>query len=185
MTTYVALLRGINVGGKHRVKMADLKLLLEECGYSDIQTYIQSGNAVFRSSTTTAERAQRDIEQALQERYGFPVPTVVRTSAEMLALVQNNPFAHHAEAAPKALHIAFLDAVPAPDAVEALAARNYSPEEYALEGKHVYLLLPDGYSDVVLQNGFLEKKLRVRATTRNWNTTCIVAEMAEQGRRRM
>lgn len=178
MEIYIALLRGINVGGKHRIAMADLKALMAERGYSDIETYIQSGNIVFCCPGTTTERAQRDIAQAIEARYGFAVPTIVRTRDEFAAIVDTNPFLAGGEANTEALHVTLLAEEPTADAINALAEKTYSPEEYVVRGTTVYLFCPNGYGRAVLNNNFLEKKLRVLTTTRNWKTMCTLAEMA-------
>lgn len=182
MKTSVALLRGINVSGQKSIKMVALKVLMEELQYCRVQTYIQSGNIVFEHGDASPQHLQSEIEQKIASAYGFDVPTLVRTSDEIASIVAKNPFLRNPNNDPKSLHLTLLSAVPTPDAVEHLAARNYSPEEYAIEGTNVYLLCPNGYGRAILNNNFLEKKLRVGATTRNWKTMCVLAEMANDRR---
>lgn len=180
MKTYIALLRGINVSGQKSIKMDALKMLMEGLQYHHIQTYIQSGNIVFNCQDTSPEHLQCDIEQCIATAYGFDVPTLVITANKLVSSIAENPFLHNPKNDPKNLHLTFLSAVPVPDVVEALAARDYSPEEYAIEGKNVYVHCPNGYGRAILNNNFLERKLRVRATTRNWKTVCVLSDMAKK-----
>jgi uncharacterized protein (DUF1697 family) len=165
MTTYVALLRGINVGGK-TLRMGDLRTVCERLGYQGVQTYIQSGNVVFG-----AERADAgQLSAAIREATGVQAGVLLRTSAEMAGVARAHPFSGE----PRQLHVTFLDGEPA----GRLPPSGFEPDEYRVAGREVYLHCPNGYGQTKLDNGYLERRLRVMATTRNWATVRKLAEMA-------
>lgn len=134
MTIFVALLRGINVGGHKRIKMADLKTMLESLGLNRVQTYIQSGNAVFESKEDEGSLSQR-IEQEIQAVFGFDVPVILRTSQELATLIRNCPF----DSLP-GLSVAFLAAKPAQEAIDRLLACDIGNDEIHSEDRDIYVL---------------------------------------------
>jgi uncharacterized protein (DUF1697 family) len=169
MTTYVALLRGINIGPRRRVAMADLRKLLESLGLEDVQTYVQSGNAVFRS------RTKPDVKR-IEAELGQDIAVLIRTAKEMTAIVEQNPFLARG-ADPAHLHVTFLDGKPA----GSLEPPPGATEEVEIVGREAYLHFPDGYGRTKLTNAAFEKKLGVRATTRNWRTVTTLAGLASGG----
>jgi uncharacterized protein (DUF1697 family) len=169
MTTYVALLRGINIGPRRRVAMADLRELLASLGYEDVQTYVQSGNAVFRSGS------KPDVKR-IEAELGQDIAVLIRTAKEMTAVVEGNPFLAGG-ADPSHLHVTFLDGTPK-GSIEPPAGAS---EQIAIAGREAYLHFPDGYGRTKLTNAAFEKKLSVRATTRNWRTVTTLAELASSG----
>ncbi|HZO62398.1 MAG TPA: DUF1697 domain-containing protein [Gaiellaceae bacterium] len=178
-TTYAALLRGINLGAHNRIAMADLRALVEGLGAEDVQSYVQSGNVVLRSSETAAVLARR-IESAVSRSLGLEVTVVVRTGRRLARIVAANPFAGP-EVAPTALHVAFLASRPAPAAVAELARRDFGQDRFEVAGEDVYLLYPGGAGRTKLSNTALERHLGVRATMRNWRTVTALAELAGVG----
>ncbi len=178
MNTYIALLRGINVSGQKKIKMADLRKLLNEAGLEKLQTYIQSGNLVFGHSGAEPEALARRIEQSILEHYGFEVPTLVKTRAGFGYLLQHNPFAGDGRREEKGLYVTFLYDSPSPEQVETLKKPDLSPEEYVIDGDYIFLYFPDGYGRAKMNNNFFESKLKVNATTRNWRTVNKLYEMA-------
>lgn len=178
MKTYIALLRGINVSGKNKIKMADLRSHLAELDYQDIQTYIQSGNIVFRFTETDPRLLQAHIHNKIAEKYGFDVPVLVTTADIIEHVLGHNPFQTETEENPKNMYITFLSEIPAEDRIALLSEVDYSPEErYVLEGTIIYFYCQNGYGRVKMNNNFFERKLKVRATTRNWKTTRKLWEM--------
>ena len=177
METYIAILRGINVG-KKQVVMADLKRLLETAGLSDVQTYIQSGNVVFRHEKQDEKTMARRLETLLTANYGFDVPVLVRSAREWDETLAANPFLQRENTAPDKLHVTFLADAPEPALLEKLETVDFKPDEFAVVGRDVYLYCPDGYGRTKLSNTFFEKKLKVSATTRNWATVNKLGELS-------
>ena len=177
MDTFVALLRGINVGGRNKLPMADLRAVVTGLGYGDVATYVQSGNVVCTGDGDAPTLAVR-LAAALADRRGLTVPVVARTAGQWQAMVRANPLAAR-EDDPKLLHVALLSGVPDPDRVAALEAEaaRFAPERVVVLGADAYLHCPGGYADTPLQNAFLERRLDRTATTRNWRTVTTLAGM--------
>jgi len=173
VTSYVALLRGINVGGSNKVPMAELRALFEALGYPDAQTYIQSGNVVF-SARAGESALVADIEAAIEETFSLQVPVVVRSRAQLAAVVASSPFDR---AAPTAVHVAFLSGRPRTASVAALDPDRSPPDTFAVVGREVYLHYPNGSGRSKLTVDYLERVLGVRATARNWNTVTKLLAM--------
>jgi len=167
MTTYIALLRAVNVGGTGKLPMAELRAMCEAAGFEDVRTYIASGNVVFRSANG-AKQAQAALEKQLQAYAGKPVGVVLRTGAELRRALDANPFP---QAAPNRAVLIFLDAAPPADALAAVKHRN--GEEIALGEREIYVHYGDGMAD---------SKLVIPAakagTARNLNTVAKLIEMA-------
>lgn len=175
----IALLRGINVGGAKKVPMAQLRALCEQqLGWSDVKTYVQSGNVVFSAPEDSEPRALADaLEAAIGAEFGFDSLVTVRTRDELAAIVEANPLgASVAEG--KFFHVTFLSDAPDPDLLTR-AAPNPAPEAYALIGRELYLATPDGMGRSLLARALSERALRVRATSRNWRTVVTLLELAD------
>ena len=178
MPRYVALLRGVNVGPKKRIRMDDLRGLVEGIGHTGVQTYVNSGNVVFscpqpQDNVTLAAQ----IEEALSARHGLDVRVVARSGEELAGIVANNPFPDIA-ATPKLLHVSFLGDTPDAALVAALAGVKKGDDDYRVVGQDVYLHYPNGISGAVFMvNGF-DKALQATSTSRNWRTVVKLAEMA-------
>jgi uncharacterized protein (DUF1697 family) len=179
MPTYVSLLRGINVSGRNRIPMADLRALYEALGHQVVSTYVQSGNVVSNSSTRSADTVAREIERAITDDLGLDVTVLVRTPAQLAKVVAANPLVQGG-VDPTKLHVTFLASKPARAQVDALNGRRYAPDEFAVVGDTVYLLCPNGYGRTKINNGYFERTLGMAATTRNWKT---VNQLLELGRR--
>ncbi len=168
MTQYIAFLRAVNVGGRF-VKMEDLKKMFALPGIKNISTYIQSGNVVFDSAEADRDVLVKKIETKLLKSTGFEVKTLIRTMPDMEAIIENNPFKKHGD--DMALHVSLLSAVPDADKVKALLLLQTEQEQFRVDGGAVYILVKKGaYGETKFSNTFLEKKLKVAATTRNWAT---------------
>lgn len=178
MKTYIALLRGINVSGQKKIKMAELRSHLVNWGFSQVQTYIQSGNLVFTDTENDRHRIAERIRNGILEVYGFDVPVMILVPEELEEVLAHNPFLPEYE--PKRLYVTFLSAEPPPLLVEQLTLVDYSPEAFILQGKHIYFFSPAGYGRAKMNNNFFEKKLKVNATTRNWRTVNKLNEMCQQ-----
>jgi len=174
--TYVALLRGINVGGRKKVSMADLHALVEALDAEDVATHLQSGNVVLRSRETAAELGSA-IEAAIDRELGLDVTVVIRTGAQLRKVVAENPLAGR-ESDAKKLHVAFLAETPERSRVAKLDPARAEPDAFHVAGVEVYLHYPKGYGRSKLTNAWLEQQLGVAATTRNWRTVTNLAELA-------
>lgn len=168
MPQKIAILRGINVGGKRIIKMADLKALCTELGWSHVSTYIQSGNVFFDSDISEAE-LEVDLHNVIKERFGYDVPVIVRSKAELISVVDQNPFLKEGIGIERLL-LTFLKATPTSESISQLQAINTFPDRFEVHGKHVYVYVEGKYHQSKLTNNLFEKKLGVEATTRNWKT---------------
>ena len=176
MTIYVAMLRGINVSGRNRLLMEDLRSLVAAAGGSGVQTYIQSGNAVFtgRGSPTTLVKT---LEARLEKALGTPVPVIVRTKRELDVVLTSNPFVKRGDDE-RFLHVTFMGATPKGADVREALSRPADGDEFEVVGRDVYLHCPNGYGRTKLTNAFFEKRLGSPATTRNWKTVAALAALA-------
>lgn len=184
MSIYIALLRGINVGGKNKIKMADLKAALERIGLSRVQTYIQSGNVLFESQEGE-DLLRKRMEQEIESVFGITLTVVIRSSEELEKVVGGCPFTDEtlAEAAAtcegESLHVALLPEAPSPAGVAKLAAlANREEEEYRIAGRDVYLLFRRSIRSSKLAANL--HKLGVPATVRNWNTMNKLSELVNE-----
>jgi uncharacterized protein (DUF1697 family) len=177
MTAFVSLFRGINVGGNHQVKMADLKAMHEALGLRDVAPYIQSGNVVFRSDATDPTQLQGQIASAFETQFGFRSEVFVRSAAELDAVIERNPFQGQQSKEAKWLVVLFLAAHPDHAAQEALLKAYVGPEEWVISSQEMYLYYPDGQGRSKLTGSFLEKKLKTAGTARNWNTVLQVQKL--------
>ena len=180
MTTHIALLRGINVGGHKMVAMADLRDLLTRLGFADARSLLQSGNLVFRSEKRTAAQLERLLEAEVEKRLGVQTELFVRTAAEWKALVARNPLREEAERDPGHLLVLFLKATPDAKNVKALQASITGPELVRAHGRQAYFVYPDGIGRSRLTNTLIEKHIG-RGTGRNWNTVLKLAALAKTG----
>ena len=179
MTTWVALLRGINLGSRKRISMADLRALFETLGLEAIRTYVVSGNVVFESPRRARAALAGDIERAIESTLGHDVTVVLRTGPELARIVAANPF-RDAEIAQ--IYVTFLGDAPARHRVRALEEVSIEGDECAVRGTEVYLRVRNGYGRSTLNNETLERRLGVAGTTRNWRTTTTLAGMATDHR---
>jgi uncharacterized protein (DUF1697 family) len=177
LRTYVALLRGVNLGAHNKVSMTDLRVLFEELGYADVATYVQSGNVLFKSRGGNAAQLTGAIEKRISRDLGLDIRIVLRSKAQLARVAAGNPFADR-ESEPTRLHVTFLADTPARGRVRALADNDFKPDEFLLKGKQIYLHTPQGYGRSKLSGGYFEKQLGVVATTRNWRTVTKLDELA-------
>jgi uncharacterized protein (DUF1697 family) len=180
MPTYAALLRGINVGRNKRIGMADLRSLVEGLGHESVRTHLQSGNIVFDSRKRSARPLETAIEQAIAAELDMDVTVMVRRADELAAVVDASPFAGRTDD-PKKIHVAFLSQAPKAAAVKGLGGDEFAPDELEVIGREAHLLYPNGYARTNLTNAVLEKRLGVRATSRNWRTVKALAELTSAG----
>ena len=181
MSVYAALLRGINVGGNHRVNMGVLKKTMEEAGYTDVQTYIQSGNVLFKSNFPEDGLAVA-LEELLEKRFGFPMPVILRTARQLQEILDHVPYtAEEIEAAQtksgvESLHIILLNTPPTEKALEKAKALPECEDRFNVRERDIYLLLENGVHRSIMAERL--SKISEAATMRNINTMKILAQMA-------
>lgn len=181
MTTYISILRGINVSGQKKILMADLRALYEKLGFKEVKSYIQSGNVIFKSQKELEEiETSKKIEEAIEKKYDFHVPVIIRSLSDMEKIIASNPFLPVESIDSKKLHVTFLGENPAEEKVTEIEQLDFVPDKFAIKDKEVYLHIPDSYGNTKLSNSFFEKKLKVTATTRNWTTINTLCEMASK-----
>jgi uncharacterized protein (DUF1697 family) len=176
VNTFVALLRGINVGGRTMVSMPELRSLFESLGHADVSTYVQSGNVVFRSSTGDGKALAAELEERIRSAFDVSPAVLLRTPEELAEVAAANPFLERESDFLK-LHVVFLSAAPAADAVEELDPNRSPPDEFSVLGREIYLHLPNGAGRSKLTIDYFEKRLGVRATARNWKTVTKLLEL--------
>jgi uncharacterized protein (DUF1697 family) len=178
VTTFVALLRGINVGGHKPVAMAELRALLERLGFDGARSLLQSGNLVFRGAGRTGAQLERLLEAEAAKRLGLDTAVFVRSAAEWRAIVARNPFPAEAERDPAHLLAMCLKDAPDPRAVTALQAAITGREVVRARGREAYVVYPDGIGRSKLTITLIEKTLGTRGTARNWNTVLKLDALA-------
>ena len=177
MKTYIALLRGINVSGQKKIKMAELRTHLVDWGFSAVQTYIQSGNIVLQDSDQAPQQIAERIRQGIASVYGFDVPVLVLAPEDLDEVLADNPFLPEQD--PKRLYVTFLSSQPDAALQDQLQQEDYAPEAFVLVKNYIYFFSPIGYGRAKMNNNFFEKKLKVNATTRNWRTVNKLREMCQ------
>jgi uncharacterized protein (DUF1697 family) len=180
MNTYIALLRGINVSGQKLIKMAHLKEVFETMPFGRVRTYIQSGNVLFESDDRNTDELCVRIESKLKEVYGFDVSVVIRSVGDLDAVIARNPFPVDTFKVGEKLYVSFLSKEPAAEAMEKLMSYRSEADDFQIIGREVYLLSRQGYGKSLISNNFVEKKLGVIATTRNWETVNKLAVMGKE-----
>jgi uncharacterized protein (DUF1697 family) len=180
MPTYIALLRGINVGGNKMVSMADLRALTESLGFTNVRTLLQSGNLLLDASGGRRSPAalEKQLEAETLKRFKIEVSYLVRTPADLAAVIQANPFPREAAADPSHLLVMFLKSPPAPACIKDLAAVVKPPEKLHVIGNHAYISYGAGVGTSKLTGAVIEKKLACRGSARNWNTVLKLAALA-------
>jgi uncharacterized protein (DUF1697 family) len=166
---YLALFRGVNVGGANKLPMKELALIFTESGCRDVRTYIQSGNVVFDAVAKTAAQAPAIISRRVRDRFGFEVPIVLRTAEEIGAVLLANPFLAQG-AAENTLHVSFLADLPAPSNVQQLDPNRSAGDTFAVVGREIYLQLPNGMARTKLTSQYFDSRLKTIGTARNWRT---------------
>jgi len=177
MKKFVALLRGINVSGQKQIKMSDLKTLSEDLGFTKVQAYIQSGNVIFSAKEKSSKRLEDKTSSAIKSKFGFDVPVIVVTPEEIEYVIQNNPFIKKKKDLEK-LYVTFLSENLPAENIKKLNAVDYFQEEYIIDGRYIYLFVPNGYGKAKLNNNLFENKFKVFGTTRNWKTVNKLFELS-------
>ena len=179
MPTYIAMLRGINVSGHKIIKMDALRASLTKLGFNEVQTYLQSGNVIFKTASDSAAGVSGKIEQRILRDFGFVVPVLLRTAKELAKVVARNPFLKDPSLDQSRFHVSFLSGAPSKTACAELAPLITGAEQIHVAGREIYLYCPNGYGNSKISNVAIEKRLSLPATTRNWNTTKTLLTLAK------
>ena len=174
--TYVALLRGINVGGKNKLPMKDLSAMFVEAKCADVRPFIQSGNIIFCASGGVTTKLPGLIAAQIAKRFGYAIPVILRTVEQIGAVLRANPFLE--AGAPEAeLYVAFLADIPSKTRVQDLDADRSPPDTFEVRGQEIYLRLPNGAARSKLTNAYFDSKLATTSTIRNWRTVAKLFEL--------
>jgi uncharacterized protein (DUF1697 family) len=174
------MLRGINVSGQKKIRMADLRNLYESLGLKNVQSYLQSGNVVFDSEEQDANNLSKSIEAQIEQQFGFFVPVLMRTGDDFCGLIESKPFSKERSADPSRVLVTFLYERPDQSKFEGLSIPENETCKIVLEEDVIFLHCPDGYGRSKLSNNYFEKKLNVIATTRNWKTVNALYNMVKE-----
>lgn len=177
-TVWIALLRGVNVGGKHRLPMARLAAHCVSAGAVDVTTHIQSGNVVFRADHEVARAIPEEMGKRVEREFGFRPPVLLRSATQLADIAASNPFA--ADANPDAWHVLFLKDEPGPQSVAALDPDRSRPDRFVVRGSEIFLSVPGSAADTKLTCAYFDRRLETTATGRNWRTVLALADLARQ-----
>jgi len=181
LTIYIALLRGINVAGHHKIKMAELKQLFVDLSYTNVITYIQSGNVIFQTKKLNSSKIENDIIKAIKAKFGYDLKVLVITKKELKTTFVSNPFLKKGTIDSTKLGITFLRNTPTLENIPQISALvSNSEDEFKIIEKTIYLHLPTGSAKTKLTNNLFERKLKTDATTRNWKTITKLVELSSQ-----
>ncbi|MCB9451117.1 MAG: DUF1697 domain-containing protein [Anaerolineaceae bacterium] len=169
MPVYISLLRGINVGGNKKIRMAELKALYESLGFTNVQTLLQSGNVIFETAADPAQLAAQ-IEAGVFNTFGFESKIILRTCADLRAVVEHAPYTAEQLAEPSKALVTFLATAPGDTAIQTLLNDHQGPEVLQVVGQELFVFYTDGAGRSKLTNVFIEKRLKTTGTARNWNT---------------
>jgi uncharacterized protein (DUF1697 family) len=178
MPVFVSMLRGVNVGGHHKIKMEELRALYESLGFQKPQSFIQSGNILFRTKERNCTAIARRIGDAIERKFGFRPAVLMRTSSELREVIANNPFASRKGIDPRKLAVTFLEVALSSEIREQLLAIKCEPEELRPHGRELYLYFPNGMARPKLSIPTVERILKTSCTGRNWNTVQRLLETA-------
>jgi uncharacterized protein (DUF1697 family) len=179
LQAYIALLRGINVGGKNMLPMKDLIQMFEAAKCDQVRAYIQSGNIIFQTTPKIASTLPEKISAQISKSFSYKIPVILRSVSEMEAIVAGNPFVKSGGVV-DLLHVLFLAAAPEPANVAQLDGKRSPPDEFAVKDREVYLRLPNGAGRTKLTNAYFDSKLGVIGTQRNWRTVATLAAMLRE-----
>lgn len=178
MPTYISILRGINVSGKNLIKMDALKKMFENLQFKNIQTYIQSGNIIFSTQSNSVKSLETKIASQIKKDFGFDVLVIVLTAEKLRGIIQQNPFTKDKQKDISYLYVTFLTDSPNEFDIKGILEKRSAGEEIEFGKNAIYLFCPGGYGQTKLNNNFLESKLKVNATTRNWKTANELLKLA-------
>jgi uncharacterized protein (DUF1697 family) len=177
MKTYIALLKGINVGGHKKVPMADLRELLTKSGFENVQTYIQSGNVILQSSKSDISVIEKNIQESIMDHFGFEISVLVKTRSDLKRIFNDSPFSEEKK---KASYFMMLQNTPEDDLVKIASEKVYEGEEYKILKDCIYFFCEKGFGQAKFNANFFERKLKTFVTARNYNTMVKLLSLSEE-----
>jgi uncharacterized protein (DUF1697 family) len=180
MPVYVALLRGINLGGHKKIKMDELRASLAAMGFDEVKTYIQSGNVVFKTAKISDRALSKKIEASILSNFGHSVSVMIRTAEEIKQVIANNPFLKQPDIDQTKLHVMFLAEPPAQSALKQLETLVLKPDQFRSLGKELYFYLPNGVAESAVMKKPIDRVLAIPTTMRNWKTVNTVQQMCTE-----
>ena len=177
MPVYVALLRGINLGGHKKIKMEELRASLTAMGFAEVKTYIQSGNVVFKAAKISDKALSKKIEATILSKFGHSVSVIIRTAEEIEQVIANNPFLKQPDIDHTKLHVMFLREPPAQSALKQLETFVLKPDQFRSLGKELYFYLPNGVAESAVMKKPIDRVLAIPTTMRNWRTVNTIQQM--------
>ena len=179
MTTYIALLRGINVSGHNKIKMVELKQLFIDLDFNEVTTYIQSGNVIFQSEQINLTKIEQQIIIAIKQTFGYSINVLILTKSELKTIFESNPFLERNTIDITKLHVTILKNEPDEEGITKISKFNYiNDDEFKILNKSVYLHCPNGVGNSKLTINLFENKLKTSATSRNWRTITKLVELS-------
>jgi len=180
MQKYIAILRGINVGGHRKILMKDLRKLFQKMKFKNVLTYIQSGNVIFDfDDTVCIADIENQITNSIKTKYSYDVPVIVRKAKDLIEILNSNPFIKSDDFDIDRLALTFLGEIPEKNKVSVIEEIDFSPDRFIIIGKNAFVYCSGKYSDSKITNQFFENKLKIKATTRNWKTIKKLCELLE------
>ena len=178
MPTFISLLRGINVGGHRKIRMADLTGAYEKLGLTNVRTYVQSGNVVFGCAIRSTSKVAALIEQQIQSCFGHDVNVLIRTPRDLRRIIDTNPFSTAAKKDPAKVSMMFLTSRPLAALAKSCEAVDSGKDKFSVGRQEIYLHCPDGAGRTKLNSAFFERRLKMPTTSRNWRTVEALYDMA-------
>lgn len=179
--TYITLLRGVNMTGHNSIKMTDLTVLYRKLGFSDAETYIQSGNVILRcTDDLQVSVISGKIEKAIFDKFNYTVPVMVRSVKEMKEILTSNPFITEKKFDPSKMAVIFLYEQVSEIQIQKVINIDYPPDKFKIMGKEIFIWCPNGFGRTKLYTNFFEKKMGVTGTARNWKTVTTILQIAEK-----
>jgi uncharacterized protein (DUF1697 family) len=180
MPVVICMLRGVNVGAHNRVRMDDLKKLCTSLKLRDPQTYVQSGNIIFKTDERDLDKLRKNLESAIHKKFGFQSDVILRSAKDLREVIAQNPFAKRKDIHPGKLLVTFFSDDPGEPARKQARAIKCDPEELFVEGREAYIFFPNGAGRSKLNWAIIPKTLKVSGTARNWNSVTKMLEIAEK-----
>lgn len=181
MSTFISMLRAINVGGQKMMRMEALQEIYAELGFNNVRTYVQSGNVIFECAEQDLLELNKRIEAQIEKACEYSVHVFIREPNDLRHVLTGNPFLNGRHEDPSKLHVTFLYQTPSEIALSKLLSPSETNDEFKLGEQAIYLFCPNGYGKTKLSNSFFERKLGIPVTTRNWNTVNALYKMAIEG----
>jgi uncharacterized protein (DUF1697 family) len=179
MQTYISFLRGVNMTGHNSIKMTELSAAFFSMGFADAETYIQSGNVIFSDPGKSLPCIGEQIEKTILERFGYTIPSMIRTKKELTDLFSANPFAGEPNFDPSKQAVIFLHDEPSDAQIKKVAHIDYPPDKFMIIGKEIFIYCPNGFGRTKIYTNFFENKMGVIGTARNWKTITTILNIAE------